>query len=60
MTELDASTTNGMQVIAKISAIAGIVVAINITGIEPLYIWDLYISVSIFYLSCPSPAGDIH
>jgi len=36
MTELDATTTNGTQVMAKISAIAEIVVAINITRIEPL------------------------
>jgi hypothetical protein len=34
MTELDAWTTNGTQVIAKISAIAGSVMAINITHIS--------------------------
>jgi len=38
MTELDAWTTNGTQVIAKIIAIAGIEMALKITRIEPLYI----------------------
>jgi len=46
MTELDAWTTNGTQIIAKTIAIAGIEMALKITRIEPLYIWDLYISVS--------------
>ena len=36
MTELDAWTTNGTQVIAKMSAIVGIVMAIKIIRIKPL------------------------